>query len=110
MVCDVCGSDKDVQCEIITKGDKVDRVYHFCPLHWVEVYRRSLDDFLEQNEYKVNSYIKLVADKLIVDAQHELKVQQHIMENGELDVEALCPVEFRRIRAFDEDDITNEQT
>jgi hypothetical protein len=54
--CDVCGSDDGIECEILLKGDQVDRIYHLCPTHWVSVYRKSLDDFLEGNEYKTNQY------------------------------------------------------
>lgn len=107
LICDVCGSTENVQCEILTMGDRVDRVYHLCSAHWIDVYRRTLDDFLEQNEYRVNSHIKMIADKLIVDAQHNTKMEKHINEEGQLDLEGLEPVEVRRLKnASDE---LNEQ-
>lgn len=101
--CDVCGSTENIQCEILTKGDMVDRIYHLCPEHWVSVYRKTLDDFVENNEYKVNSYIKMVADKLIVDDQSLQKSIMYVDENGQLDLETLDPVEVRRIRPYSED-------
>jgi hypothetical protein len=68
--CDVCGSTEGVRCEIMMKGTQVDRVYHMCPEHWIEVYKEVLEDFLEHNEYKVNSYLKVSADRMIVHSQH----------------------------------------
>lgn len=100
MKCDVCGIEYGVECEILTKGESVDRVYHLCPEHWTAVYRRTLDDFVEQNEYKANSYIKMVADKMIVDAIHTDKVELFLDEEGALDVEGLEPKEVRRLRPY----------
>ncbi len=106
--CDVCGSTKDVQCEVIIRGTRVDRVYHFCPTHWVQVYRKTLDDFLEESESKVNSYIKAVADKLIVDEQHNDKMDLYTKEDGTLDMERLDPVEIRKLRPYDDSDDVEE--
>ncbi len=99
--CDVCGTTEGVECEILTKGTSPDRIYHLCPEHWVAVYRKTLEDFLEHSEYKVNSYIKMAADKIIVDARNDEKVGDLVNEDGTLDVETLEPREIRRIRPYE---------
>lgn len=94
--CDVCGSINDIQCEIFTKGEDIDRIYHFCPKHWIEVYRKTLDDFVEDNEYKANTYIKMVADKMIVDALNNVKIEDLV------DVE-FKPTCIRKISPYEDD-------
>ena len=101
--CDICGTTKGLRCEILTKGEDVDRVYHFCPEHWVDIYRRTLDDFVEDNEYKVNTYIKMVADKLIVDEQNRLKISEYVDDEGNIEVNVLEPMEIRRLRPYEDD-------
>lgn len=108
MICDVCGTDKDVQCEILTKGEEVDRIYHLCPIHWVEVYRRCLDDFVENSEYKANTYIKMVTDKLIVDSLNRSKMESFTNDEGIIDVESLDPTEIRMIRPYEDDGTDDE--
>ena len=106
-VCDVCGTEEGVQCEILTKGEAVDRIYHLCPKHWTEVYRRALEDFTEGNEYKSNSYVKMIADRLIVDAHHTEKAALYLDEEGVLDIDSLEPVEIKRLRPYEDD--SNEE-
>jgi len=106
--CDVCGATEDIECEILLKGEQVDRIYHLCPEHWIKVYRKTLEDFLEANEYKCNSYIKMAVDKLISDAVTSTKIKQFSDEDGLVDVARLDPQELRRLRPYeidDEDDI-----
>ena len=106
--CDVCGETKGVVCEILTKGENVDRVYHLCPAHWVEVYRRTLDDFLENSEYKVNSFIKMVADRLIVDFTNKEKMSNYVDEDDNIDMVKLKPVEVRMLRPYEDDGSDND--
>jgi len=98
--CDVCGITEGVQCEVFTKGEVIDRVYHLCPEHWTEVYRRTLDDFVESNEYKVHSYIKMSADKLIADATTSRKLLDYEDEDGNLDSEQIKAIEIRSIQPY----------
>ena len=102
--CDVCGETKDVECEILLKGDQVDRIYHLCPKHWVKVYRKSLDDFLEANEYKTNSYIKMSCDKLISDGISNRKIDAFCDEDGAVDVMALNPSDIKKLRPYSLDE------
>lgn len=100
--CDVCGTDEGIRCEIMMKGEQVDRVYHLCQAHWVVVYSRCLEDFLEQNEYKVNSYIKAIADKLIVDSICMDKVDSIVdMETETLDLTKFNPSDVRMLRSYE---------
>jgi len=107
--CDVCGTEKDVQCEILLKGDNIDRMYHLCPFHLVEVYRRALEDFVENNEYKVNTYIKMVADKIIIDHRNKIKVEEYVGDTGEIDMELIkVPLNLRKLRPYDDDGTDND--
>lgn len=99
-ICDVCGTTEGVECEILLKGDMIDRIYHLCPKHWVQIYRKTLDDFLEANEYKTNSYIKMAADKMISDAISKEKIREYMDEEGAVDVEVLDPQEIRKLRPY----------
>ena len=101
MECDVCGTIEGVSCEIMMKGENVDRIYHLCQEHWVVVYSKCLDDFLEQNEYKVNSYIKINADKLIVDSMHRDKLEVIVDEEGVADCAKFNPVNLRVLRNYE---------
>jgi len=101
--CDVCGETKGVECEILLKGDQVDRIYHLCPKHWIKVYRKTLDDFLESNEYKCNTYIKMSVDKLIADAATSDKIGKFSNEDGLVDIEKLDPQELRKLRPYETD-------
>lgn len=101
--CDVCGSINDIQCEIFTKGEDVDRIYHFCPKHWIEVYRKTLDDFVEDNEYKANTYIKMIADKMIVDSLNNVKIKTLVDDNDIIDVGILNPTCIRKISPYEDD-------
>jgi hypothetical protein len=103
MRCDICGTTEGVECEILLKGDQVDRIYHLCPKHWIQVYRRTLDDFLEASEYKTNSYIKMAVDKLVGDAINSDKVDQYSDEDGMVDVTKLDPKEIRKLRPYASD-------
>jgi hypothetical protein len=98
--CDVCGATEGIRCEIMMKGEQLDRVYHLCHEHWVVVYSRCLEDFLEENEYKVNSYIKSVCDKLIVDAIAADKMES-IEEDGTIDLTKFNPVDVRTLRPYE---------
>ena len=102
--CDVCGETKDVECEILLKGEQVDRIYHLCPKHWIQVYRKALDDFLEANEYKTNTYIKMATDKLIADAFTGDKIDEFSDEDGMVDVQRLDPMEVRKLRPYETDE------
>jgi len=102
--CDVCGETAGVECEVMLKGDQVDRIYHLCPKHWIKVYRKTLDDFLEANEYKCNSYIKMAVDMLISDTKTTNKVQEYTDAEGMVDVERLKPQELRKLRPYDDDE------
>jgi len=104
IACDVCGETENVVCEVLLKGEQVDRIYHLCPKHWVKVYRRTLDDFLEANEYKTNTYIKMATDKLIADAITSDKVEEFTDEEGMVDVDRLGPMEFRKLRPYESDE------
>ena len=98
--CDVCGETENVECEVLLKGDMVDRIYHLCPKHWIKVYRKTLDDFLEANEYKTNSYIKMACDKLISDAISGHKIDVYCDDEGVIDVALLNPQEVRKLRSY----------
>jgi hypothetical protein len=98
--CDVCGASKDIQCEVMLKGTQVDRIYHLCPEHWVEVYRRSLDDFVESNQYKANSYIKAVADRLIAKRTTDDKLP-HLTEDDVVDLGKIDVREVRVLRSYE---------
>ena len=102
--CDVCGVEEGVQCEVMVRGSQIDRIYHLCPEHWVEVYRRALDDFVESNEYKANSYIKAVADRLIADRLSEDKFPQYQDEELVVDMEKVNPREIRTLRPYEVED------
>lgn len=102
--CDVCGSTEGVECEILLKGDMVDRIYHLCPHHWVQVYRKTLDDFLEGNEYKTNQYVKMSADKLIADGLSNRKIDLYMDDDGAVDVVTLEPQEIRKLRSYTPDE------
>lgn len=103
--CDVCGTTKDVQCEVFTKGEEVDRIYHLCMKHWVDIYRGALEDFVENNEYKVNAYLRMSADKMIVGANHARKAISVMDEEGGVDLSRLDPMEVRRVAAhYDDED------
>jgi len=100
--CDICGTTKNVKAIVFVKGDsEVDRIYHFCYDHLLKVYANTIDDFAENNEYKVNSYLKTVADKLIVDAQCENKSKIFVDENGEIDVNLLSLFEVRNLNPYE---------
>lgn len=111
--CDICGTTEGVECEVLLKGEMVDRIYHLCPKHWVKVYRRTLDDFLEANEYKTNSYIKMAVDKLVGDAINSKKVEEYSDDEGMVDVGLLKPQEVRKLRPYasdpDEEDEVYEE-
>jgi hypothetical protein len=102
--CDVCGKTEGVECEILLKGESVDRIYHLCPEHWIEVYRKTLEDFLEANEYKCNLYIKMAVDKLISDSTTEAKIEVYSDEEGMVDVARLNPTALRKIRPYEEEE------
>ena len=104
--CDVCGETEGVECEVLLKGDQVDRIYHLCPKHWIQVYRKTLEDFLEANEYKTNTYIKMATDKLISDSYTSDKIAEFSDEAGMVDVERLNPQQLRKLRPYatDEED------
>lgn len=102
--CDVCGTQEGVECEILLKGDAVDRIYHLCPEHWVAVYRKTLDDFLEGNEYKTNQYVKMAADKLIADGLNDRKIEMYVDDEGGIDVATLAPKEVRKLRSYTPDE------
>ena len=102
--CDVCGVTEGVECEILLKGEQVDRIYHLCPKHWIQVYRKTLDDFLEANEYKTNTYIKMSVDKLIADAVTGDKIEEFSDAEGMVDVARLDPQELRKLRPYESDD------
>jgi hypothetical protein len=108
--CDVCGSTEGVQCEIMMKGSRVDRVYHLCPEHWVEVYRECIESFLDHNPYKVNSFIKNAADSLIIKQRHLDKLGDITTDDGVVDLNIFAPRTVRILRTFDVDagDETNE--
>lgn len=108
--CDVCGETVGVECEVLLKGDQVDRIYHLCPKHWIKVYRKTLEDFLEANEYKTNTYIKMAVDKLIADSITSEKIEEFSDENGVVDVVRLSPKEVRKLRPYtaDSDDCEDE--
>ncbi len=106
--CDVCSEIEGVECEILLKGDKVDRIYHLCPKHWIMVYRKTLDDFLEANEYKTNTYIKMAVDKLISDSLTEDKIHVYSDKEGMVDVEVLNPQMMRKLRPYSVDEMDNE--
>ena len=101
--CDVCGETENVECEVLLKGDQVDRIYHLCPRHWIKVYRKTLEDFLEANEYKTNTYIKMATDKLISDAFTSDKIEEFSDDEGCVDVERLAPQELRKLRPYESD-------
>ena len=106
--CDVCGVTEGVECEVLLKGDQVDRIYHLCPKHWIKVYRKTLEDFLEANEYKTNTYIKMAVDKLISDAVTGDKIAEFSDEDGMVDVARLQPQEVRKLRPYEMDDDNEE--
>lgn len=101
--CDICGSMENVECEVLLKGEQVDRIYHLCPKHWIKVYRKTLDDFLEVNEYKTNSYIKMSVDKLVGDEMNNRKVERYSDDEGIIDVVELDPQEIRKLRPYESD-------
>lgn len=107
--CDVCGETEGVECEVLLKGDQVDRIYHLCPKHWIQVYRKTLEDFLEANEYKTNTYIKMATDKLISDAVTSDKIAEFSNEDGLVDVERLDPKMLRKLRPYATDDDEDEE-
>lgn len=104
MTCDVCGTEENVSCEIMMKGENVDRIYHLCSYHWMVVFRNCLEDFLEQNEYKVNSYIKGTADKMIVDGYHKEKMTAIATEDGMVDLNQFEPEQIRTLRPYEGDE------
>lgn len=106
--CDVCGTEEGVECEILLKGDQVDRIYHLCPRHWIKVYRKTLEDFLEANEYKTNSYIKMACDKLISDSMTGDKIKEFSDAEGLVNVDRLAPQELRKIRPYKSDDSSDD--
>ena len=106
--CDVCGSTEGVQCEIMTKGDRVDRIYHLCPEHWIEVYRECLESFLDHNPYKVNSFLKVAADRLIINQLHFNKMVDTVAEDKDIDINAFEPCMVRVLRTYDDNDLGGE--
>lgn len=98
--CDVCGVEENVECEILLKGDVVDRIYHLCPKHWVTMYRRTLESFTENNEYKVSSYIKMSCDKMIADAVSNAKIDSYTTDEGGIDIELLNPKDIKKLRSY----------
>ena len=101
MVCDVCGTEEGVTCELMMKGENVDRIYHLCSYHWMVVYRSCLEDFLEQNEYKCNSYIKATADKMIVDTHAKDKMKAIADDEGMVDLNQFQPEMIRTLRPYE---------
>jgi hypothetical protein len=104
MTCDVCGTEENVNCEMMMKGEQVDRIYHLCAYHWMVVFRDCLEDFLEQNEYKVNSYIKATADKMIVDTHARTKMEAIADEEGNVDLNEFEPEMVRTLRPYEGDE------
>lgn len=104
--CDICGVTENVKSSVFIKGDEleVDRIYHFCFDHWIEVYARVIDEFAENNEYKVNSYLKLIADTMIIDAHVDTKLTLYVDENGDLDDKLLKPFEIRKVSPYESED------
>ena len=103
MKCDICGSEENVSCEVMMKGDAVERVYTLCGEHWVEVYRRCLDEFMEENEYKVNAFIKAATDRLIVDSYTREKTDFLINDEGLVDFTGMEISEIRNLCDSDEE-------
>ena len=100
--CDVCGTTKNIKSIMFVKNEgEIDRIYHFCYDHLLEVYANTIDDFAENNEYKVNTYLKQVADRRIVDAQCENKTKVYVDEEGEIDVDLLTLFEVRKISPYE---------
>ena len=108
MKCDVCGETEGVECEVLLTGEQVDRIYHLCPEHWIKVYRKTLEDFLESNEYRCNTYIKMAADKLISDSLTKNKVISYSDDDGFIDIGELTPKEIRKLRPYELDGIGEE--
>lgn len=106
MNCDICGSEENVKCELFLRGEDVDRIYHLCPDHMVELYRSSLAEFCEDNEYKVNSFLKRAADRMLVDAETMMKVSDLLGEDDTpekvLDIEDINPDYVRLINVGDD--------
>lgn len=101
-ICDVCGSDDNVQCEIYMAGDSISRVYHFCPLCQVELFRRCIDDLVGQNEYKVSEFVQRYADALICESINDTKLRRLNDEDNIVDV--FNPVRVRTTKPYTEDE------
>lgn len=99
--CDVCGSTENVTCEVYMNGNYADRVYHLCPTHWVDLYRKAINDFMEDNEYKVSAYLKGIADKMIVDSYIEQKMETIVGRSEEFDLEDLAPHDIKFLKSED---------
>lgn len=113
MVCDGCGADQDIQCEIFMAGADVDRIYHLCPNCLVKVYRDSLEVFLEHSEYKVNTYLRNAIDGLIVEQFTHKKLQAKAEGEVGDDVEvnlitAFSPDYVRKVSPYNEKDSGDE--
>lgn len=104
--CDICGSSKNIKTVMFVKGEdqEIDRMYNFCYDHLIEVYAKVVDDFAENNEHKVNSYLKSIADRLIMDALNDKKVNKLTDENGDIDPSKVDIFEVRSIPTYLEDE------
>lgn len=105
--CDICDETENIQCEIFMSGDTVERVYHFCPLCLVDIYRRCIEDFLESSEYKVNSYIRTFADGLIINAATARKINTKVGDGeDQIDlIETFNPEYVRRTKPYCDEDV-----
>jgi hypothetical protein len=104
--CDICGTTSNLESIImVTKDDNIERIYHFCITHLLEVYSTIIYDMAENNEYKVNSYFKIIADRLIVDSHSNEKIGNLTLdEDGGIDIEELNPFEVRRINPYESEE------
>ena len=69
--CDFCGVESpDISNEVFMSEESVVRHYEICPVCLVEVYKRIVNLFMEEDEYKVNGIINEVMDEMYCDVIH----------------------------------------
>lgn len=106
-ICDVCGSNDNVSCEVYTNGESIKRIYHFCSLCQVELYRQCIDDLIGNNDYKVAEFIQRYADSMICESMMDRKLGS--VTDNECDLfDIFNPKRIRKCKPYSDDEYYEE--
>ena len=72
--CEFCGTKSaDVTNEVFISNENVVRHYEICPKCLLRAFRKIIDMFMEEDEYKVSNVIQQVLDETYCDMIHDKK-------------------------------------